>query len=177
MWFYEPCTDFLCPLRKPRHHFRLDLARLGLDIVVIDLWHGELQHIGGLDVRNLTEHLHQFWQVVELCKPCLCSVIRPLWGEFQSRDRFSERGSPTVKMLQSVPCEGVILQVPLHGIHLDHRVTYRRSCCENYATVARDFREGLSSVFVNFSEKSGKTSAVLDKHRKYAAENLRRIGY
>ncbi len=38
-------------------------------------------------------------------------------------------------------------------------------------------REGLSSVFVNFSEKSGKTSAVLDKHRKYAAENLRRIGY
>ncbi|WP_300811305.1 hypothetical protein, partial [uncultured Acetatifactor sp.] len=33
----------------------------------------------------------------------------------------------------------VVLQIPLHGIHLDHRVTYRRSRCENHATVARNF--------------------------------------
>ena len=38
---------------------------------ITGIWHGELQHISGLDVRNLTEHLHQLWQVVELREPRL----------------------------------------------------------------------------------------------------------
>ena len=37
----KPCPDFLSPLRKGSYHFGLYLARLGLNIVVIDLWHGE----------------------------------------------------------------------------------------------------------------------------------------
>ena len=42
-------------------------------------------------------------------------------------------------MLQSVPCKGIILQVPLYGIHLNHRIADRRTCCENRATIACDF--------------------------------------
>ena len=38
----KPCPDFLSPLRKGSYHLGLYLARLGLNIVVIDLWHGEL---------------------------------------------------------------------------------------------------------------------------------------
>ena len=30
-------------------------------------------------------------------------------------------------MLQAVLCQSVVLQIPLHGVHLHHRVTDRRS--------------------------------------------------
>ena len=38
----KPCPDFLSPLRKGSYHLSLHLARLGLNIVVIDRWHREL---------------------------------------------------------------------------------------------------------------------------------------
>ena len=38
----KPCPDFLGSLGKGSHHFGLYLARLGLYIVVIDLWYEEL---------------------------------------------------------------------------------------------------------------------------------------
>ena len=50
--------------------------------MVIDLWNGELQHIGGLNVRNLSEHLHKLWQVIELGKSRLGSVVCTLGVEF-----------------------------------------------------------------------------------------------
>ena len=75
-------TDFLGSLGKVGDHFCLYLARLGLDIVVIDLWNGELQHIGGLNVRNLSEHLHKLWQVIKFCKSRLSTVVRTLGNEF-----------------------------------------------------------------------------------------------
>ena len=42
-------------------------------------------------------------------------------------------------MLQTVLCKGVILQVPLNGVQLNHRIADRRTRCENRAAVARDF--------------------------------------
>ena len=39
---YKPCSDFLSPFCKRSYHFGLYLARLSLDIVVIDLRYGEL---------------------------------------------------------------------------------------------------------------------------------------
>ena len=39
---YKSRPDFLSPFCKRSYHFALYLARLGLDIVVIDLRHGEL---------------------------------------------------------------------------------------------------------------------------------------
>ena len=42
VWLDKPCPDFLSPLRKGSYHLSLHLARLGLNIVVIDFWHGEL---------------------------------------------------------------------------------------------------------------------------------------
>ena len=113
-------TDFLGSLGKVGDHFCLYLARLGLDIVVIDLWNGELQHIGGLNVRNLSEHLHKLWQVIKFCKSRLSTVVRTLWSKLQSRDRFSKSRSPTVKMLQAVLHQRVVLQVPLNRIQLHH---------------------------------------------------------
>ena len=50
--------------------------------MVIDLWHGELEHIGSLNIRNLTEHLHKLWQVIEFCKSRLSTVVRTLGVEF-----------------------------------------------------------------------------------------------
>ena len=38
--------------------------------------------LGGLYIRHLTEHLHQLWQVIELGKACLGSVIRAFGVEF-----------------------------------------------------------------------------------------------
>jgi len=38
----KPCPDFLSSACKSSYHFGLYLARLGLYIVVIDLWYGEL---------------------------------------------------------------------------------------------------------------------------------------
>ena len=78
----KPCPDFLSPLRKGSYHFGLYLTRLSLNIVVIDLWHGELEHIGSLNIRNLTEHLHKLWQVIEFCKSRLSTVVRTLGNEF-----------------------------------------------------------------------------------------------
>ena len=37
-----PCPYFLGSFGKPRHHFRLDFARLGLDVVVVYFRYGEL---------------------------------------------------------------------------------------------------------------------------------------
>ena len=42
-------------------------------------------------------------------------------------------------MLQTVLCKGIILQVPLNRVQLNHRIADRRTRCENRATVARDF--------------------------------------
>ena len=78
----KPCTDFLGSFRKVSDHFGLYLAWLGLDIMVIDLWHGELEHIGSLNIRNLTEHLHKLWQVIEFCKSRLSTVVRTLGNDF-----------------------------------------------------------------------------------------------
>ena len=95
-----------------------------------------MRNVGGIAQTEAQKSSDLF---MKLRKPRLGSVIRTLWGKLQSRDRFAKRGSPTVKMLQPIPYKGVVLQVPLHGIHLDHRVTDGRPRCENYATVARDF--------------------------------------
>ena len=38
----KPCPHFFSSLCKPCHHIGLDFTRLGLDIVIIDLWYGEL---------------------------------------------------------------------------------------------------------------------------------------
>ena len=74
IWLYKSVTGFLGSLCERSNHFRLNFARSDLDIAVIDLWHGELQHIGGLNVGYLTEHLHQLWQVVKLGKSCFRAV-------------------------------------------------------------------------------------------------------
>ena len=47
---YKSVTDFLGSLCEGSNHFRLDFARSDLDIAVVDLWHGELQHISGLNI-------------------------------------------------------------------------------------------------------------------------------
>ena len=39
---------------------------------------------------------------------------------FVNNNREDKAGSPTVKMLQTVLCKGVILQVPLNGVQLNH---------------------------------------------------------
>ncbi len=42
------------------------------------------------------------------------------------------------------------LQIELHHIQFAHGIAHRGSGCEHDAPAVVDFREGLSSVFVNF---------------------------
>ena len=37
----KPCPYLFCPLSKRSYHFYLYLTWLGLDIVIVDLWHRE----------------------------------------------------------------------------------------------------------------------------------------
>ena len=58
-------------LAKFLHHFFLEPAGFGSDGDMFCFWHGEVEHIGGLDVGGFFPDRNQFRQVVKLGKPCL----------------------------------------------------------------------------------------------------------
>ena len=50
-------------LRESLHHFLLVFGGLCHDVVVFHFWGGQVQLVGGLDVRHLFEQVHQLRQV------------------------------------------------------------------------------------------------------------------
>ena len=67
-----------CALRKGLDHFLLMFGRLRHDVVVFHLRGGQVQLVGGLDVRHFFEQVHQLRQVEKLGE----SSARPIAGAF-----------------------------------------------------------------------------------------------
>ena len=145
--------DFGGALGEGLHHILLVSGGLCHDVVVFHLRGGQVQLVGGLDVRHLFEQVHQLRQVKELGKSCPRPVAGPLRGQFQGCHRFPEAAGPAVEMGHVQFLEPLILEVALDGIKFGHTVADRRSGGEHNAPAAGDLREGLSSVFVNFLHK------------------------
>ncbi len=59
-----------------------------------------MQLVGGLDVRNLLEHVHQFRQVEELRKSGSGTVAGSLRCKLNGRGRLTKGGCPAVEMGQ-----------------------------------------------------------------------------
>ena len=60
------------------HHFLLLLGRLGHDIVVFHLRRGQVKLIGGFDVSNFAEQVHQLREIEKLGE----AGARPVAGAF-----------------------------------------------------------------------------------------------
>ena len=66
------------PLREGLHHLFLVFGGLGHDVVVFHLRGRKMELVGGLDVRDLFEQVHQLRQVEELGEPGPGPVAGPL---------------------------------------------------------------------------------------------------
>lgn len=71
------------------HHFLLLLGRLGHDIVVFHLRRGQVKLIGGFDVSNFAEQVHQLREIEKLGE----AGARPVAGAF---------GNEFVKMISLI---------------------------------------------------------------------------
>ena len=118
------------------HHFLLMFGGLCHNIVVFHLRGGQVQLVGGLDVRHLFEQVHQLWQVEKLGESGARPIAGSLRGQFQRRDGFSETAGPAVEMGHVQFLQAVILEIPLHGVKLGHGVADRGSGGKDNATVS-----------------------------------------
>ena len=64
------------------HHLFLVFSRLGHDVVVFHLRGGQVQLIGGFDVGNFTEQVHQLREVEKLAESRSCPVAGAFGNEF-----------------------------------------------------------------------------------------------
>ena len=96
---YFPVADFFSPFRQRCHNFLLIRRGLQSDIVVICFRHGQVEHIGGLNVRHIFEKAHQLRQIIKLGEPRLGTVAGSLRGQLNGRDRLAVVGRPAVEML------------------------------------------------------------------------------
>jgi len=121
------------------HHFLLLLGRLGHDIVVFHLRRGQVKLIGGFDVSNFAEQVHQLREIEKLGE----AGARPVAGAFrcqlQRRDGFSEAAGPAVEVGHVQFLQPFILEIPLHSVKLSHGVADRRTGGEDNTTAAGDF--------------------------------------
>jgi len=107
--------------------------------MVLHFRYRKIEHIRRFNVGDLLEHRHQFGQVIKFRKACFCSVSCSFGCKFYRRDRLAKAGSPSVKVLQIVFLQCLVLQIPLNGIKLNHTVWNRRACRKHNATPSGDF--------------------------------------
>ena len=113
--------------RERLHHFLLLFGGLGHDVVVRPPGAWQVQLVGGFNVRDLLKEIHQLWQVEKLAESCSCPVAGSS-GASSSAVTVSPKREPSSqnwampKLLQAV-----ILEIPLHGVKLGHRVGNRRA--------------------------------------------------
>ena len=97
-----------------------------------------MELVGGLDVRDLFEQVHQLRQVEELGKAGPGPVAGPFRGKLQSGHCLPEAAGPAVKVRHAQLLKPVILKIPLHGVKLRHTVGNRRAGGKDNAPAARD---------------------------------------
>ena len=117
--------------RKRLNEFLLLLTCFNLDDVVVCFGYGKVKHICGLNVRCLLEHCHQFGDVEELCKACLCSVSTTIGRKLDCRYRLTKGGCPSIKVEKSSQLKLIVLKVFLHRVKLYHRIGDRRTRCKH----------------------------------------------
>src|SRR5699024_39116 len=71
---------------KCLHHFLLLLGGLGHHVVVLYFRRGQMELIGGLDIGNFPEQVHQLGKIEELAESRSRSISSSFWGKLQSRD-------------------------------------------------------------------------------------------
>jgi len=120
------------------HHFLLVFGGLCHDVVVFHFWGGQVQPVGGLDVRHLFEQVHQLRQVEKLGESGARPIAGSLRGQFQRRDGFSETAGPAVEMGHVQFLQAFILKITLHGVKLGHGVADRCAGGKDHATVSGD---------------------------------------
>ena len=113
---------FRRPFGQRLNHILLHFRRLGHHVVIHRLRGGQVQLVGGLDVRRLPEHGHQLRKVEEPGKARACAVARPLRGQLNGRDRFPKGGGPAIEVGKASGGEQVVLEIAHHGIQLRHGV-------------------------------------------------------
>ena len=77
---------------------------------------GQVQLIGGFDVGNFTEQVHQLREVEKLAESRSCPVAGAFRCQLQRRDGFSEAAGPAVEVGHVQLLQAVILEIPLHGV-------------------------------------------------------------
>ena len=87
-------------LGKLLHHTFLNFRRLGNLVVVDGCWRGEVELVGGFDVRRLFEQVHQLRQIVELGKARPRPVAGALRGKLDGGGGLSKGGGPAVEVSQ-----------------------------------------------------------------------------
>ncbi len=104
------------PLGERLYHLFLDFGGLGHDVVVLHLRRGQMQLVGGLNIRHLFEQVHQLRQVEKLAESCSCPVAGSFRGKLQRGAGLPEAAGPAVKVGHAQLLQAVILEIPLHGI-------------------------------------------------------------
>ena len=120
------------------HHVRLYLGRFHLLHMKFRLRNRQFQHIGGLNIRHLPEHVDQLRKVVEPGEPGLGPVTGALRGQLDGRDSLSKVGGPGIKLADSIPLQRLVLEIPLHGKHLHHGVADRSARGEHHTMAVGD---------------------------------------
>ena len=113
-------------------------GRLRHDVVVFHLRGGQVQLVGGLDVRHFFEQVHQLRQIKELAESRSCPVAGAFRCQFQCCDGLSKSGSPAVEVGHVQFLQAFILKITLHGVKLGHGVADRGAGGKNHATVSGD---------------------------------------
>ena len=83
---------------------------------------GQIQLIGGLNIGHQLEHIHQLRQIEKTGEPRSGTIARSLRRKLNGRHRFPEGAGPAIEMREAFLFQGVVLQIPLHGIKLGHAV-------------------------------------------------------
>ena len=113
-------------------------GRLRHDVVVFHLRGGQVQLVGGLDVRHFFEQVHQLWQIKELAESRSCPVAGAFRCQLQCCDGLPKSGSPAVEVGHVQFLQAFILKITLHGVKLGHGVADRGAGGKNHATVSGD---------------------------------------
>ena len=154
--------------------------------MIVGFRHREIQHIRSLNIRNLLEHHNKFRKIIEFRKPCFCSVSGAFGSKLNGSNGFAIVRSPSIKVNQISFLEGVILQIFLHRIHLNHTVGDRCTCSKTSTFTTSNFIKittlhikvaglhcfGLANTrYVSHFRKSSKVFIIvsfIDKQTVYA---------
>ena len=95
--------------------------------------------VGRFDVGGFLKQIHQLRQIEEFGESCTCAITCAFWRKFYGGLSFTEGRSPAVKMRETFPLYGVMLEIAHHRVELRHTVADRSTGGEDYTLAVGDF--------------------------------------